>query len=247
MQRQLRQMVSTAAVGATGAYRNLASIGISFGPVGSGVGSTSKLTVDDAKLSKALAENPQAVEAVLAGFAATLGTPTTNNITAVSGTPQIHQDGEYHIKVTNASTGEVEAKFVTADGRTLWSGTGTMAAGQDSYTVIPGLKVTAAATLTDGAEDTFSISVTNKGIGVALNDFLDKLTDLDGYFSTRKKGDDAISADYTKRLATMQERLDRKQASLEKKYAALEVAMSKLQSQSSALASQITKLNASSQ
>jgi len=247
MQRQLRQMISTAAVGATGAYRNLASIGISFGAVGSAVGATSKLTVDDAKLSKALAENPQAVEAVLAGFAATLGTPTTTNITAVSGTPQVHQNGEYRIKVTNASTGEVEAKFVTPDGRTVWTGTGTMAAGQDSYSVIPGLKVTAAATLTDGAEDTFSISVTNKGVGVALTDFVNGLTTVGGYFSTRKKGDDAINADYSARISNMQTRLDRKQASLEKKYAALEVAMSKLQSQSSALSSQITRLNSSNQ
>src|SRR5690606_1167776 len=116
----------------------------------------------------------------------------------------------------------------------------------DNFSVIPGLKVTAAAVLTDGAEDTFSLSVTNKGVGVTLNDFVTKLTDLEGYFATRKKGDDAITADYTKRIADMQDRLDRRQASLEKKYAALEVAMSKLQSQSSALSSQIAKLNASS-
>jgi flagellar hook-associated protein 2 len=244
MQRQLRQMVSGAAIGASGTYRNLASLGISFGAVGSALGATTKLTVDDAKLSKAVAENPQAVEAVLAGFAATIGTPTTTNITSVTGTPQMHQDGEYRIKVTNASTGEVEAKFVTTDGRTVWTGVGTMAAGQDNYSVIPGLKVTAAAVLTDGAEDTFSISVTNKGVGVALSDFVNNLTDLTGYFANRKKGDDSITAGYSKRIADMQDRLDRKQASLEKKYAALEVAMSKLQSQSSALSAQIMKLNA---
>ncbi|MGE3270149.1 MAG: flagellar filament capping protein FliD, partial [Chloroflexota bacterium] len=133
LQRQLRQMVSNAAVGATGPYRNLASIGVSFGAVGSAVGTTSKLVVDDAKLSKAASENPQAVEALMSGFGATLGTPTsTTNVLAVSGTPNIHVDGEYRVKVTDAATGAVEAKFVTTDGRTLWTMNSTMAAGQDN-------------------------------------------------------------------------------------------------------------------
>jgi flagellar hook-associated protein 2 len=242
---KLRQTVSSAAVGATGQYRNLLSIGVSFGVVGSSVGATAKLTVDDAKLSKALAENPQAVEAVLAGFGASLGASTTNNMTGVSGTPEIHQDGNYEITVTDATTGAVDAKFKTPDGRTLWSSTGTMAAGQDNYSVIPGLKITAAATLTNGATDTFSISVTNKGLGVMLNDYVKNLLDSGGYFNERKKGDDSINSGYTKRIADMQDRLEAKQAALERKFTALETTMSRMQSQSSALASQIARLNAS--
>lgn len=244
IQQKLRRMVSSPAVGATGAYRNLASIGVSFGAIGAAVGTTGKLTVDEVKLNKALAENPQAVEAVLAGFAATLGAPTTTNIAGVSGTPQIHQDGTYHVKVTDAATGAVEAKFVTPDGRTVWTGTGTMAAGQDNYAVIPGLKITAAASLTNGAEDTFSISVTNKGVGVMLKDYVDSLLDTTGYFAERKKGDDAINNSYTKRIADMQDRLELRQRSLERKYATLETTMSRLQAQSSQLAAQIAKMNA---
>ena len=244
IQRQLRQLVSGAALGATGTYRNLASIGVSFGAVGSTVGTTTKLVVDDAKLTKAVTENPQAVEAVLAGFSATISPPTTNNITAVSGTPQIHQDGQYKVKVTDATTGAVEAKFVTTDGRTIWSSTGTMAAGQDNFAVIPGLKITAGAVLTNGAEDTFSISVTNKGLGVTLSDYVNGLLDGEGYFAERKKGDDSITASYNQRIADMQDRLDRKQTSLERKYTALETAMGRLQSQGNALAAQLAKLNA---
>jgi flagellar hook-associated protein 2 len=248
LQRKLRQTVSNAATGLTGPYRNLASIGISFGAVGSAVGSTSKLTVDDAKLAKALTDNPQAVESVLAGFSATLGTPTSNNnITDVSGTPQIHEDGEYRIKVTDGATGAVESSFVTTDGRTLWTMNSTMSAGQESYAIIPGLKIKAAATLTTGQVDTFSSTVSSKGVGVMLNDYLNNLTDsVSGYFTTRKKGDDSITDSYSKRLDDMQARLDRKKASLEKKFAALEVTMSKMQSQSSALSSQIARLNSSS-
>jgi flagellar hook-associated protein 2 len=242
IQQKLREMVSNAALGASGTYRTLLSIGVSFGAVGSAVGTTTKLTVDDAKLSAAVTDNPQAVEAVLAGFGATLGTPTTNNMTAVSGTPQIHENGTYHFTVTDVATGAVDAKFVTTDGRTLWTSTGTIAPGQDNYGVIPGLKITAPATLTAGVEDTFDITVTNKGIGVMLNDYVNSLLDTGGYFDDRKKGDDAINDDYTKRISDMQDRLDAKQAALEAKYTALETTMSKMQSQAAQLSAQIAKL-----
>jgi flagellar capping protein FliD len=99
--------------------------------------------------------------------------------------------------------------------------------------------------LTAGVEDTFSVTVTNKGVGVALNDYVDSLKDLGGYFDERKAGDDLITKSYDKRIADIQDRLERKKLSLEKKYAALETAMAKLQSQSSALSSAIAKLNAS--
>lgn len=248
IERQLRQLVSSAAIGATGTYRTLASIGVSFGAVGSAAGTTNRLVVDDAKLSKALADSPQAVEAVLTSFAASIGAPTMNNITAVSGTPQIHQDGTYHIKVTsliNGTTAGYEAKFISTGGQTLWSATGTMAPAQESTTIIPGMKITAAGAFQVGVEDTFTISVTNRGVGVALKDYLDGLLDKEGYFADRKAGDDAVAKDFTDRIRVMEDRLDRKQASLEKKYAALEVRLSQLQAQGNSLMSQLAGLTAS--
>jgi flagellar hook-associated protein 2 len=246
MQRQLRQKVSEAALGSTGKYQNLFSIGISFGAVGTAVGLTDNLVVDEAKLSAAIADNPQAVEAVLTSFSAALGVPSGTNVTAVSGTPQIHQDGTYSVTLTDATTGAVDTKFVSTTGQTLWTGKGTMAAGQDNFGVIPGLKITAPAVLTAGATDSFSVSVTNRGVGVSLNDYLNQLLDpATGYFANRESGDDAATADFNKRIADMQDRLEAKQQSLQQKYARLETALSQLQSQSSALASQIAKLNGS--
>jgi flagellar hook-associated protein 2 len=244
MERQLRTIISSAAVGTNGKYNTLFSIGISFGAVGSAVGSTNAMSVDSAKLSAAIADNPQAVDAVLSAFGATLGAPTsTNNITGVSGTPKIHQDGTYYIKVTDATTGTVEARFESATGQKIWSQTGTLQAGQDSFAVIPGLKVTGAAVLTAGLEDSFTSTVSNRGIGVAFNDYLDGLLDpVTGYFKTREDAESKITADYNKRISDQQDRLDAKQASLQRKYTALETTMSKLQSQSSQLAAQIAKL-----
>jgi flagellar hook-associated protein 2 len=246
MQRQLRQKVSDAALGATGKYQNLFAIGVNFGAVGTAVGLTDNLTVDESKLSAAIADNPQAVEAVLTSFSAALGVPTGTNITAASGTPQIHQDGSYSVTLTDATTGQADVKFINSAGQTVWTGKGTMAAGQDNFGVIPGLKLTAPAVLTAGATDTFSVSVTNRGVGVTLNDYLNQLLDpAGGYFANRQGSDEAATADFNKRIADMQDRLDTKQTSLQQKYARLETMLSQLQSQSSALASQIAKLNGS--
>ena len=243
----LRQKVSDAALGSTGKYQNLLSIGVSFGAIGSAVGSTDNLTVDEGKLAAAIADNPQSVEAVLTAFSAALGAPTGTNVTAVSGTPQLHQDGTYSVTVNDATTGAADAKFVGTSGQTVWSATVTVTAGQDNYGIFPGLKVTVPGSLTAGVTDSFSVSVTNRGIGVSLNDYLNNLLDpATGYFKNRELSDDVETADFTKRIADMQDRLDAKQASLQRKYAALETAMSQLQSQSSALSSQIAKMNASS-
>jgi len=119
-----------------------------------------------------------------------------------------------------------------------------LAAGQDNYAIIPGLKITAPATLTAGVEDSFSVTVSNKGVGVMLKDYVDNLLDTAGYFSERKKGDDAINTSYNKRISDIQDRLDLKQLSLERKYTGLEKSMSRLQSQSSQLAAQLARLNA---
>ena len=247
IQRQLRLAVSSAALGAAGTYRTLASIGISFGAVGAAAGSTDRLVVDDGKLSKALSDNPQAVESLLSGFAASTGAPTGPNVTGVSGLPQIHEDGTYQIKVNsiiNGTDGSYEAKFVSKSGRTLWTGTGTMKPGVENSTVIPGLKITTPASFTVGAEDTFAVTVSNRGIGVALNDYLKSLTDRDGYFADRKTGDDSVSKSFTDRITLMEERLDRKQAALSKKYTTLETTLSKMQAQSNSLLAQLSSLNA---
>jgi flagellar capping protein FliD len=98
--------------------------------------------------------------------------------------------------------------------------------------------------LTNGAEDTFSVTVTNKGLGVSLSDYVNGLMDAEGYFAERKKGDDSITASYNKRIADMQDRLERKQTSLQRKYTALETAMGRLQNQGNALAAQLARLNA---
>jgi flagellar hook-associated protein 2 len=64
-----RKLVSSPAAGATGAYRTLADIGVSTGPIGSKPGTTSHLVLDQAKLASALQANPASVQTVVASIA----------------------------------------------------------------------------------------------------------------------------------------------------------------------------------
>ncbi|MCC6174438.1 MAG: flagellar filament capping protein FliD [Chloroflexi bacterium] len=245
LQQQLRSMVTGFAVGAAGKYTNLMSIGVSFGAVGSSIGSTNRIQLDQARLTAAIADNPQAVEQVLASFSASLGAPTGTNVTGVSGTPRIHEDGTYHVKVDDA-TNKAHAWFVTTSGQTIWTADGQVTPGQDNYSLIPGLKLTIPASVTVGAEDTFSVSVTNKGIGVKLSDFTDKLLGPDGFFASRKEADDSQSKALADRVAAMERRLSDKEDQLNRKFAVLETTMARLQSQGNSLAAQFARMNAPS-
>ena len=247
MQRQLRSLVNSAALGVTGKYRSLADIGVSTGAIGAKLGSTGRLQLDEAKLAAAMRDNPQAVENVLASFSATLGAPSGPNVTTVSGTPtQQHEAGTYKVKVVDASN-NVEVSFLSPDGRTLSKSTGILTPGQANTSLIAGLSITAAGTLTVGAEDTFAMTPTQRGVGIGLNDYLDKLLGANGFFATRETASTSQVQSMTDRIVKMEERLKVKEASLQRKFTALEAAMSRMQSQGAALSSQIAKLNAPSE
>lgn len=59
---RLRGVVNTAASGLTTTYKSLPSIGLSSGAVGSAVGTTSSLVLDETKFTEALTSNPEAVQ-----------------------------------------------------------------------------------------------------------------------------------------------------------------------------------------
>jgi flagellar hook-associated protein 2 len=240
--RTLRSLVTDNAFGATGKYQSLADLGISTGKVGAKAGSTNNLVLDQTKLTNALQDNPQAVLSVLSGFTATLGAPAgAANVTKVAGTPlNQHQDGTYHVNVQNTD-GLTEVTFVTNDGRTLSKTTGTLTAGVDDNTLIPGLTLTANSPLVVG-ETTFSMTVATRGVGVRLNDYLNSLLAPDGFFSGRDDGSQAITRSLNKQIADGNARLEMKQDSLTKQFAALETVMAQFQQQTAALTSAIAQL-----
>lgn len=242
VERMLRSLTSGAALGVAGSYQNLASLGISTGVTGSTVGTTNRLVLDGAKLTAALKDNPQAVETVIAGFLGSVGSPSgASNLTTVSGSPtNQHEEGTYYVNVLDTS-GTVEVRFVTTDGRQLMKTSGTLTAGADNTSLIPGVRLRANGSLVVG-EDSFSLTVSTRGVGVRMNDYLQGLLGVDGFFEGREDASEAVTSQLTKRIEDSEVRLKVREEMLTRKFAGLEAALARLQSQSSALLSQIAQL-----
>jgi flagellar hook-associated protein 2 len=246
IEQSLRSLVNSPGLGLSGSYKNLATIGVSTGAVGTAVGKATRLLVDETKLNAALKENPQAVEALIGSFSATLGAPSgPGNVTAVSGTPlNQHVSGTYYVKVLDG-TGKAEARLVTADGQTVFTSTGTLTAGQDNTILIPGVKLTVAGTLNVG-EDSFAVTVNTRGVVVQLKDTVDGWLGSTGYFANRESAAQAASSNLNKQMAVMEDRVKQREAALTRKFSALEVALARLQTQSAGLSASIARLAASS-
>ncbi|MBI3967332.1 MAG: flagellar filament capping protein FliD [Chloroflexi bacterium] len=247
IERTIRSLVSSSAVGVTGSYQNLASIGVSTGSVGSEIGTATRLGLDESKLTKALAENPQAIRSLFADFAATVGAPAgAGNITAVSGSPtNQHENGTYHVKVLDGSN-NVEVRFVTADGRQTMKTTATLTPGVENTTLIPGLKLAVGGALAVG-EDTFALSVNTRGVMVRVNDYLTEVTGATGLFKAREDAATTSSTRITRQIEQAESRLKGKEQALMRRFANLEKTMARLQTQGSALASQLSQLNTQTQ
>ncbi|MFN0073316.1 MAG: flagellar filament capping protein FliD [Chloroflexota bacterium] len=246
IQQNLRSLVNAPALGLTGEYKNLATIGVSTGSIGSAVGSATRLILDEAKLAAALNTNPQSVEALFSTFSATLSTVSgTGTITAANGTPiNQHVNGTYYVKVLDG-TGKAEARLVTPDGRVAFTSTGTLVAGQENNTLIPGVKLTVNGVLAVG-EDSFTMTVNTRGVGVQLRDTVDGLLKPTGFFKTRETSTQTASDNLTKQIERMELRVSQREASLSKKFAALETSLARLQSQSASLSGSIARLNTQS-
>lgn len=243
IERMLRSLTSSAALGASGTYRSLADLGISSGAIGSAVGSTTRLSLDEGKLTAALRDNPRVVAQVLAGFAASVGTPSgPGNVTAVAGTPlNQHESGTFYVKVLDTA-GSAEVRFVAGDGRQLYTRSGTLTPGSQDSGLIPGLTLQVAGALTPG-EDSFAVTVDNRGVGIGLGDYLDNLLGPTGFFAARQDASEAESAALSKNMADYENRLKSREDALVRRFSALEQTLATLQAQSGSFLTQLARLN----
>lgn len=233
----LRRLVTSPAINAGERYRTLADIGISFGAVGSVVGTTNQLQVDENKLRAALRENPDAVFELLGATSrATLTTP--GDITRVSGTPLPPASGRYVIGSDGA--GNLTASFYDTANQLLWSATGTIAAGGTNATLIPGLVLSAASTLTGATSE---ITVTQQeGVLTQLGRYLSGILGRDGLVRTRGDAFEQQLRGIDQQIDRYQQRLDDRKAQLVRQFATLERVLAEIQAQGTQLQGQIIKM-----
>jgi len=233
----LRRLVTSPAINAGGAYRTLADIGISFGRVGSAVGTTNQLQLDEDKLRAALRDNPNAVFELLGATSrATLTTP--GDIAFVSGTPQPPASGRYVI--TSDGAGNLTAEFRDSSDQVLWTNSGTITAGGTTTTLIPGLVLTAASSLT-GATSEITV-VQQEGVLTQLDRYLDGILSWDGLVRARGDAFEQQLRGIGQQIDRYQQRLDDRKAQLVRQFATLERMLAEIQAQGIQLQGQIVKM-----
>jgi flagellar hook-associated protein 2 len=255
LERQLRRLASGAAlgVGTDSKYRSLADIGVSTGKVGSALGTTNRLSIDDGKLSAALADNPQAVETLLTSLSASADQPAlvtgapaeAIEANGITGRPTATYDsGTYRLKITSAATGAAELWFDIAGGSRKIKDA-TVTAGAQQAGLVAGLTLKIPAVLVDNAESKFSVNVSQRGAMVWMKNQLDNLLGVGGVFQTRSEGSASATADIDRRITDLEARLAEKEERLYRKFAALEAAMARSQSQSSSLIGSLQQMSQS--
>jgi len=239
---RLRQLVCSSVYGLAGGITSLASVGISTGAIGSAVGSTDSLTLNETKFTEALINNPTAVAQLFGSLAGTLQLQAggTGSIAGVSGCPNnAVESGTYTI--TSDGAGNLSAVFTPQGGTAGAAVTGTISAGGTNTTLIPGVTLTAKASLVSGT-DTLQLTL-NGGVASRLLVHLTSMTMTGGLLDDSKEASDKEIEQLNRQIAAMEDRLTAKQETLQKKFAALEVAMAKLQQQSGSLSAQLAHLN----
>ncbi len=223
------------------AVQSLADIGITTGAVGSAVGTTDNLVLDQNKFTTALQNNPAAVANVLGALTAnvTLQSGGTGSISSVSGTPTNHVSGTYTI--VSDTQGNLTATFYPSTGGTPTITKGTITASGTNGSLIPGVTLTANSALTAGS-NTVTVNFTSIGVGVKIADYLNGLTASGGLFANTQDAAQQEIDDTNKAIQDMQDRLDQRQQDLYQQFTALETTLAKLQSQGSSLSAQIAKL-----
>ena len=144
LQQGLRSLATGSATGLSGDITSFAAIGLTFGAVGSAIGTTDELTFNRATFDAAVARDPAGVRALLTAFeaSAALDAGGTGSIASISGKPTAVTDsGSYSI--VSDVLGNLTVTFTPDNGSTPIVRTGTIAAGGTNTTLITGVTLTA--------------------------------------------------------------------------------------------------------
>lgn len=224
----LRAMVAGPGLALEGPFRSLAAIGISFGAVGSAVGTTNTLRVDEAKLRSALQEDPSAVQQLLSTWRleARLVAGGTGSITGISGTYAGSKTGRYQI--VDDGAGNLIATFYPADGSAPVETRATISPGGSTTSLIPGMTVTVGNPLQSG-EHTILVEAAAASPIRQIVAFLEGQTRTGGSLDARADAYKRVAEDIAARKEQLQERIDREIDRLRQKFIAMDQALARSQ------------------
>lgn len=225
----LRSILTSPGSNLSGGFVTLSRIGLTFGPVGSAIGTTNTLQFDEAKFAEAMRTNQAGVQELLSRLSleATLEPGGTGSITGISGTYAGLEPGRWVI--TDDGAGNLSAVFTPANGGPTVPASGTIAPGGTISNLVPGLTLQAGPTLQAG-EHVITVTATAESVIQRLKRFAENQAGIGGTLDKRKATYDRIALDIEERSATLEARITAEMEQLRRKFAAMEQAQARAQS-----------------
>lgn len=241
----LRSIVTGTGLNLPGQYTNLSQIGISFGAVGSAIGTTNTLQFDEAKFKTALAADPGAVQSALSALTLTgsLEGGGTGSITGLTGTYSGTVAGKYVISDDGA--GNLTADFTPANGGPTTTTTAMVLAGGTNTSLIPGMTLSIGGVLQAGTH-TVTVAATTQSVVQRLKQYAENQAGTGGVLQKRQESYNSVTRDIADRIAVMEERIEREMEVYRKKFAAMEQAQARAQGILSSLQQMSAQMNANS-
>ena len=240
----LRSIVTSMGVNIDGTFTTLSQIGISFGAVGSALGSTNTLQLDEAKFKMALADDPAGTQALLSSLtlSASLQPGGTSSVTGLTGTYSGTQTGKYTIE--DDGLGNLTSVFTPANGGPSTTTTATVTANGSTSILIPGMLVNVGPTFQAGTH-TVSVTASSQSVIQRLKQFSEIQSGAGGVLQKRQDAFKNIQTDIARRIEDVQDRIEKEMEVLRKKFALMEQAQAAAQSLISQLQATTSKLTSS--
>jgi flagellar hook-associated protein 2 len=238
----LRSIVTSMGVNINGSYTTLSQIGISFGAVGSAVGSTNTLQLDETKFKAALADDPAGTQALLSALtlSAALEPGGTGSVTGLTGTFSGTQSGKYVFEDDGA--GNLTSTFTPANGGPPSTTSATVVAGGSTNILIPGMVVNIGPALQVGTH-TVTVTASSQSVIQRLKQFAEIQGGAGGVLQKRQDAFTNINTDIEKRIDIVTERIEKEMERLRAKFAAMERAQANAQNIISTLQGLTARLN----
>jgi flagellar hook-associated protein 2 len=223
----LRSIVSGLGTGISGSYQTLSQIGLSFGPIGSAIGTTNTLQFDEAKFKTALAADPAGAQSLLSSLtlAATLQTGGTSSITGLTGSYSGGVAGTYSI--ADDGLGGLTSTFTPVDGSPAVTTFANVAANGSTTLLIPGMTLSVGAL--QAGTSTVTVSPSSQSVIQRLKQFAVLQAGAGGVLKKRQDTYDTVTKDLATRMDTLTERVNNEMEQLRKKFAAMEQAQANAQ------------------
>lgn len=224
----LRSIVTSMGVNISGTYTTLSQIGISFGAVGAALGTTNTLQFDEAKFKTALTDDPAGTQSLLSALtlSASFDAGGTSSISGMTGTFTSSQAGKYVI--SDDGLGTLTSVFTPSNGGPAVTTTAVVAANGSTTLLVPGMTLQVGGTLQAGTQ-TISVTPGSQSVVQRLKQFAELQSGAGGVLSKRQAAYDNVTADISKRIDQVTDRINREMELLRKKFAAMERAQANAQ------------------